>query len=387
MFIRALVYFVPIAINFINGGIFFISALRFAQAECSGVVTGSAFALWGIVYCGLSLLVGRKVTQENTLRFIFSGGGVLAVTVIMLSICGVYEQFIWLCTGGAGSALFCTPFQLFAKSLETGGKKSGGLRQAVGFYTFSWSFGFASGSLAFSCFSIRAGYNICLALALTVLACVGLIALFRPKNNNIVQEEESVAAAVSPEVEARFSKLALMGWIIGGIGTVAVCQVRAMWPKLGEELMLPRSHIALVLATVSYAQAFVGLLLCCSKTWLYRKLPIIGFALVGIAGMMILVYGQDLWLFYIAAVLYGLYSGSCYFTLTHHSLAHPVRSGYYVSGNEAVVGTICMIAPVVGGLLVDCFHFTGAAFIFSALTALAGMIYQVLFLQRFNKEA
>ena len=117
MLLRVLAYFVPFAINFLSGGFFFITSYRFARAECSGMVVGSALTVWGIAYCLVTMIVGKMARTANALKFILAGGVMLMITALGFIIFnGLYTQFLWLACAGMGAAMFCTPFQLLAIS-------------------------------------------------------------------------------------------------------------------------------------------------------------------------------------------------------------------------------------------------------------------------------
>jgi hypothetical protein len=272
MLVRILAYFVPFAINFLSGGFFFITSYRFAEAECSRTVVSSSIVAWGLAYCLLTAVVGKMASVKNALPFILAGGVTLALTSAgFIVFDGLYTQFLWLILAGCGAALFCTPFQLLAKDIESGSKK--GVVSATAFYTLTWSTGLASGPLAFARFSLRQGFFITLALSLAVTASVVMIALLLKKRSS----EKAIEAVSDAEIpsstavftEKTYDKLAILGWIVGGLGTVTVCQIGALWPKLGLELDIPQHHNAYILALVSYVQALVALLLCRSKGWMW----------------------------------------------------------------------------------------------------------------------
>ena len=384
MMVKILAYFVPFAINFLNGGFFFITAHRFAQGGCPRIVVASSLTAWGIAYCLVTMVIGKMVSAGNALRLILSGGVLLVLSSVGFIIFdGLYMQFLWLIVCGCGAALFCTPFQLFAKSIESDGKKASGISAATAFYTMTWSSGFATGPLAFARLSVRNGFLVTLFLALAVTVSVLLIALFSRKKSqkdSEIETPDEVVAAGTIFPEKSYTKLAILGWIVGGLGTVTVCQVRAMWPKIGGELEFSRDHIAYVLATVSYVQALTALLLCRSHSWMWKRVPALLMSCCGIVSLLVFAFGNDLRLFYAAAAVYGIYSGCLYFYLVYHSLAHPRRSGFFVAGNEVIVGVVSMIFPVVGGFLADVFNSTGAAFIFAALVTATALVCQLVML-------
>lgn len=386
MLIRILAYFVPFAINFLSGGFFFITAYRFSEAGCSRTVTTCSIVAWGVAYCLLTMLVGKLATVKRILPLILAGGVTLSLTSLGFIIFdGLYTQFLWLIFAGFGAALFCTPFQLLAKEIESGTKK--GVVSATAFYTLTWSCGLASGPLAFARFTLRQGFFITMFLAIAVTVSVILIALLRPKKTAEPTVETTTAAPAQFTVKT-YDKLAVLGWIVGGLGTVTVCQIRALWPKLGLELDIPRHHNAYILALVSYAQAVTALMLCRSKSWMWKQLPAV---LMGVCGVVTLlsfafvpVFTHHVAAFYIISGVYGIYSGCFYFYLVYHSLAHPVRSSFFVTGNEIIVGITSIAAPLLGGFISDVSGHTESAFIFAAIVAAAAFVIQMIVLRPSN---
>lgn len=376
----------------LTGGFFFISSHRFAQAGVPGTVVGAAVTAWGVAYCLITLLVGKFVKTANTLYFILAGGILLALTSAgFMLLDGLYTQFCWLITAGVGAALFCAPFQIFAKSVEGGSRKDTGVAAATGLYTFMWSVGFATGPLAFARFSNLTGFMITLILALSITFSVVIIAFLRKNIRPAADIPEAAETAEAPVKKYEFSsktytRLAILGWIVGGLGTITICQMRAIWPKQGEYLGISREHIAYVLALVSYVQGITALLLCLGKKWMYRRIPAFLMGLCAVTSLLIFAFGRELPFFYIGAVIYGIYSGSLYFYLVFHSLSHPERSGFFVAGNEVLVGVTNMVSPMLGGLLADATGFIGMAFIFAAVMSLIAFIAQMIMLNPAKME-
>ena len=378
MLTKILAYFIPFAVNFLQGGFFFITSYRFSQAGCSGVIIGSSLTAWGVAYCLITMVISRLVKISNALRFILSGGGILVLSALgFIIFAGVYTQFLWLVTAGIGAALFCAPFQIFAKSIESGSKKSAGTVSATSFYTMTWSAGFASGPLAFARLSVRGGFIVTLIFSLAIVVSVLLIARQKKKQTTDGGElPENSAAAENIHSEKYYTRLAILGWIVGGLGTVTVCQLRSMWPKLGTDLSISRYHIACILALVSFSQAAMALLLCRSRDWMTRRFPAFLMNVPGIAALLIFAFAGETWCFYLAALLYGVYSGCMYFYLVYHSLAHPVRNSFFVAGNEVIVGITSMVAPFIGGMLVDLSGSNSAPFIFAAAVIFLAFMLQ-----------
>ena len=116
---RILIYFFPIAINILMGGMFFISAYRFAQAQAAGWIIGATMATWALVYSIISLVLSRSLTPRNAPVILNIGCGILvASSVGFLVFDGLYTQFLWILTSGIANACYCAPFQLLMKSIE-----------------------------------------------------------------------------------------------------------------------------------------------------------------------------------------------------------------------------------------------------------------------------
>ena len=73
-------------------------------------------------------------------------------------------------------------------------------------------------------------------------------------------------------------------------------------------------------------------------------------------------------------------SGCFYFLLVYHSLVHPEKSAFFVSGNEVLVGCISIIAPLAGGVCADIFGTSAAAFVFAMVVALLAFTAQLVIL-------
>ncbi len=379
----------PFVINFLDGGFFFISAYRFAKAGCPALVCGSGVTCWGLVYCIVSMFLGKIVNTGNALKFIISGGTILSLSSAGFMVFdALFLQFLWLGLAGVGAALFCTPFQLFAKSLESNENHiKPDTAKATAFYTASWSVGLASGPLVFARLPYKTGFLITLFLAVGVTLLLLLVSFLIKKN---VSESKNAESEKSPQISPEYisvkSRLAVLGWLIGVTGTFAVSIIRALWPKHADLMDVSRDHAAYVLALVSYSQAVTAILFCKSKRWMYSKSAAIWMGLVGILPLFGFAFCEGLAAFYLSAAAFGIYTGSIYFYLVFHSLDHPEKPQYFVAGNEVLVGLTCIIAPLAGGITVDCTGLSGSGFVLSAGVVLLTMLVQWVMLKRMALE-
>lgn len=339
---KILVYLFPMLINYIQGGMFFINAYRFSEGKAGSVVVGLALGAWAGIYCLASLIVGRITTGRNAPKLICTGALLIAAAALgFIVLDGLYTQFVWIVLTGIGAALFCSPFQVFMRSLEQPGNS--GVVRAAALYTFSWSFGMACGPFVFGLFSARTGFTLNILLALAVAA--GVVLADRFARRAAAPPQYAVNAA-SP---APVRDFAWVGWLVGGIGVVTVCQIRSMWPFRGAELHFTKTDIGLVLALVSLVQGLMALALIRSRSWMGQSRPALAVGATGAAGLLLFAFGRTLPLFYLGAVIYGVYSGAFFFFLVYHALANPSRAARNVAGNEAVVGITSIAGPLLGG--------------------------------------
>ena len=108
---RILIYFFPIAINILIGGMFFISAYRFKLAEAPGWVIGATMAAWALIYSIVTLGLSKCLTIRNAPVILNIGCAILvASSVGFLVLDGLYTQFLCAFSnpdevGGAGSGI------------------------------------------------------------------------------------------------------------------------------------------------------------------------------------------------------------------------------------------------------------------------------------------
>ncbi len=173
--LRIFIYLFPVIINYILGGVFFISAQRFSESGAGAVLITGTMAMWALVYSFVSLLIGRVVNEKNAPGIIISGAVVLTlVSLAFVSLPRLGLVYLWVALTGVGSALYCTPFQVFMKSFERRGS-SGGIVYATAMYTAAWSAGMAIGPFIFAllpwrlAFYLNAALSACLVLGVLLV--------------------------------------------------------------------------------------------------------------------------------------------------------------------------------------------------------------------------
>ncbi|MBE6394427.1 MAG: MFS transporter [Lentisphaerae bacterium] len=343
--IKLLSYLFPILVNFVCGGVFFITALRCSQASAPGWVVGATLSTWSLVYSVVSFIAGKVTTVKNSVMLISAGGLMItAASAGFLLFPGVYSQFIWIALTGVAAATYCTSFQVFAKSIEQ--NQNTGVVRATALYTASWSLGMATGPFVFGLLPVNLSFVINAALGLVIAGGIVAVSKTVKRRENTADEQGSCL----PETGG-MPDCVWVGWIIGGVGTIAIFVIRCLVPYRAHLLEFSRAEAGIILAVVSFVQAFTALALINVKTMMYKALPVVLAGLCGISSLLIFGFGSGKIFFAIAAVLFGIYSGYFYFMFVYHSLISPVNSTRYVAINEIIVGIMGTVGPFAGGLL------------------------------------
>lgn len=352
--IRFLIYLFPAMMDVVVGAVFFVTAVRYSESGASSLTVTGVMATWAFIYSFCSLIAGRVVNHKNAAQIIMiSGGAITLISICYIAVPALGMQYLWTALIGVATAFFFTPFQVFMKSLEHG--EDGSVVRSTALYTFSWSFGMACGPFVCGYVWQNSGnWQWCHVLN----AIMGLSIVFGiwKLNKYTHQHHEAVAAAGKPsrtEDYSRMPDLAWLGWLAAGVGCITVAVVRSLFPVKAAFLELPKTDQGVILAIVSFTQAFIGLAFIRSKFWMYKPLPVALFSLAGLLGLLLFGLGSRTETFYAAAFFYGIYSGMFFFYLVFHSLVHPTKSSKYVATNEAVVGITTIIGPIAGGIIAD----------------------------------
>ena len=235
------------------------------------------------------------------------------------------------------------------KYVENGSTDTAGIAKAAGRYTAAWSAGYAVGPLVFGLLSAKIGFCICLAVGLLVSMGVLIIKNYYKKHKPAIDHSAEIPA----ETESDLPDFAWVGWIVAGIGTLTVVQVRTMLQPLGETLSFNITTMSWILFTVSFVQAAFALFLSITKRWMFKWLPALLIGLAGSGSLLMIVFSDKLPLFFAAAAIYGFYCGCFYFLFVYYSLLHPTKAARNAGVNEVVVAISGIIGPLLGGAIAN----------------------------------
>jgi MFS family permease len=349
--VRLAVYSFAAAMDAILSSALFVCMVRLADMQASASTIASLMSVWASAYMFGSLLAGRLVTRRNA-GWILIGSCALsaALSAGYILLPGVKAMFVLAALQGVATAFFFTPFQYFMKLLDTNQNKS--ITHSTGLYTFSWSMGYALGPFIAGLLWENVSWQSCHAFN-GLLAIVMAVGIRRLKH---LAETVPDGRADTPPLADEYADmpdLAWMAWVFSGLGCAMMALVRGVFPKSAAVFEISKSGQGTALLILSTVQALVGLGLARGRRWMYRPMPIVLFAVCGLAGLALFASADSTLSFCLAAACFGIYSGSFYFYFVFHSLVHPTRAARYVSVNEAIVGLMSIVGPFIGGALFD----------------------------------
>ena len=396
---RVLFNLLPGLVNIITGLFMFISAKRMADSGANSFMVAATMAVWALFYALTSFFLGRILTKQNAVKVLLAGQTVLLIALLGLALMpSVTAQYFWLPGTGIGTAAFFTSFQVVVKLF---GKEEYALESVsknVAVYTLSWSFGIASGPMltafVWGLFSPETGWRYCyiitIGMVLFIMFCLCLMNRFIKRR--LIELGETEAHSPPPEIpkeQAALPDLIIPAWTIGIFSGCVVAMMRTYLPDYCTKVLKMDTFTqGLVLALISYAQAFAGLACLRARRWQYGSWGFGLASLGGIAAMIIFACSSSSAAYLIAAVLLGIFYGVFYFMFTFHALINPVKTARYAAGNETIVGLTATFAPISGGVLAMqtgsvCFPFwLGAALMLAAMLS-----FGILTIRAWKKNA
>ena len=396
---RIIFYLLPCVMNIIMGLFFFITMRRLAISGADSFAIAGTMAVWAFIYAIVSALLGIVQRKRNATKFILAGEGILALSMLgFLIFPGMNAQYLWLFGSGIGTAMFFAPFQVIVKMLDRNENAPGSVQKTAALYTFSWSFGFASGpfiaAMIWGMLSPETGWRTCykinLVLILIVSAFVWLLHCFIRRKNAEEESPEAAPSATAPENNAsgareKLPDLAVIGWIVAGIGFVTIAMLRTQIPYRCSLLEMSTAQQGIILAVVSYVQAFLALSFWKSRRWMYHPFPIALAGCCGLIALLLFAFTQSYGVYVFAGLLYGCYSGGFCFFFAYHSLANPEKSHRYVAVNEVIVGSTSVFAPLGSGLLADAAGNSAVPFLVGACLIVFAVVWQIALMWRYRR--
>jgi MFS family permease len=390
---RWLIYVFAAVMDMVGWLIAFVAIVRAAKLGASVSSVAALGATESATYLLVSYAVGRLVTPSNSSLFIlWACTGSVIVSGLFSQVADYRLFFPLVSFSGLNMACFFVSFQIFMKSVDEGASKP--LPYSAGTYTFAWSAGCALGPLVAG-FLIEAGhwgagFGQCipcylLSSSLALLTAIGTIFA---RKRFLADQASSAAGGPSDKKHVPSDSrgqtlyswgdkpdLAWVGWIACGAGLFVFFSIMRLLPKQATLLNWQDSQKGLIIFIMLISQALTALLLRRTTKWFFDWRKIVLFGLSGAGGLFVFAIRQTPGAYYLAAALFGIYSGSFFFYYVFHALRHPSRAARYVSINETVVGCIGVLGPLLAGAAVETFGFGGTYALGIVLIA-AALVFQ-----------
>ena len=392
---RFLIYLFPAVADVILAATMFVCSNRLADAGKSRTEVAMVFAAWATVYIIGNQILARLVTSRNAATMMIIANLLFVATAgIFVIIDNVWLIYATMAVLAVATSLFFLPFQVFMKAVEP--DQHQGVVRSVAIYTFSWSLGFASGPFIAGFIYQGLGWQWCFAFTglLGLLTACGVQMLkHHAKHHHSEAVTPSQPAFNAEEVNYHtMPDLVWLQWVVCGVGCLGTYSLLALLPSVGVSFAIPKSQIGSIVASLYVVQALVGLSLLRGKTWIFRPMPAIGFAVFGLVSMagfgvsfLPVFNGTEAFAvplrtlcLYASAACYGVFSGSFFFGLVFHALVHPHRSARYIAINEMVVGICGVAGPVMAGTLADRFGFFASPMVLTGMIAGAAILQFVV---------
>lgn len=212
---KIIFYLLPCVMNIIMGLFFFITMRRLAISGADSFAISGTMAVWAFIYAIVSALLGAVQNKKNATKFILAGEGILILSMAgFLIFPSMDMQYVWLFGSGIGTAMFFAPFQVIVKMLDSNETAQETLPKTAAVYTFSWSFGFASGpfiaAMIWGLLSPETGWQTCykinILLVLAVTCVVWFLHCFIRRKNTAGESAGQEQKTAPPESEPEQKK-------------------------------------------------------------------------------------------------------------------------------------------------------------------------------------
>ncbi|MDR1534286.1 MAG: MFS transporter [Planctomycetota bacterium] len=386
---RLMLYFVPALLDCITGIFTFIGPVRAAILGYDPLVAGSMVTARSLACCLFGLLASRFLSGKNAARLMFFSN-VMLIGVCLLGLAAVNLAMLYLILAlvGVFQVIFFASFQLFMKMVDEDDATP--LSRVVGSYTLAWCLGMSFGpfltGLLLQIGKIGGGESPgwkYAYLAATLLALVLLILLGRvvKGGREILARRVNAPDPASPGAEGGRPNLAWLGWSMAFFSLIASGMVRGVFPSEATRAGMPEWRSGSVMMALSLATGVFAYVLSRRERWMYSGVCLLRLGLLGSAGLLFFLFpllaGWELldhaWQFYLAALLFGSYTGSAYLYSGFHALAYPDEAGRNIALNESCIAGGVILGPLLGGILAKYYGFYPPFALAALLVSLLGL--------------
>ena len=380
---NSIIYSYPFAVDIMVALLLFVGRHSLASRGLGEETVGSILFCYGGGYC-LSSLFMRKIVRVSHARWQMVAA--LAAAALASSLLASLQQIqliqILFCLIPFAVSLFFNAFQAFM--LDVSHQNAKPLAATAGHYTFSWSMGFALGSLAPGVFKGRGDSweEIYYLAALIAAGVAVLVFLVKPTGTTRGDEEEEPSIDAVYQGGRSLIGPAWLGLMLGGIGWNIFS---TYWPVQATQLSFSASVKGVVEFAIALSQSLAALALIYLRGWHHRPLWLLLFGLVGSAALLVFGNSSSPLLFISGAMLFGVYMSSIFIFMVYHAMFDKEKAVKRISMNETFVGLSFLIGPVIAALL----HRDGEPFapvyVLLAFLLAVGVSIQTIYARRLIK--
>ncbi len=338
---------------------------RTAEAELPLAIFSNAYVgAYVLGTLGLGLIADRPGWRRPS---IFVGLLVLALVTIFMATDGLARSlpvfYGTIAVAGLGSAFFWPALQARIGDRWDQGR----LPAALNRFNVGWTLGKALGLwVAGLLYGQGPRYALVAAAAavLLALAC------------QVLDRAPEVAARPAPSVSEQKKKRGFLvsalatNFALWGLATTVI----ALIPVLGAELGIGDGDQGFLCGGLVLAQSVVFMLLGKSRRWTYRRLLVIGVALLGALAALGLYAASGVMAAAIASLAAGALGGAAYAFSIFYSLDYDERRGLRMSVNEAVLGLGGLFVPLAGSGLARATHVSRMPYLLAGAMCLGGAL-------------
>jgi len=354
--------------------ILFLGRHSLASRGYSETAIASLVLCFGVGYL-ISSLMMMRIVKPRLARFqmLLSLGGMVAVGVFLantqqlLTMQVLYSLFPFL------ASLFFNAFQIYMLGVSNQDQRP--LQTTIGHFTFAWSLGFALGPFVSSQLVARFNWSQVYYLAAFLAGLVALLLLvYRPEKKQEKvpavstqkkpdQAETMIGSGTQPDQAPTGFKgtnrnLLIPAWMGLLFGLSVWNVVLIYWPVQAVQWQVPLNLRSTTEFSTALAQGITALALTFVTGWVYKPAWLAGLGLIGVSGLVFFSQQASVDVFFIGAILYGVFLGSMYSFAAYHAMVEEEKAVKRVAINETIIGSGFLIAFPLSAF----FHSPGESF-------------------------
>ena len=350
---RYWVYIFPFLMDFSVGAVLFLMVLKAIWMGTSAFKIGILGSLWGLTYFVSCLCLSFFAAEHNSRKYMLGS----TFSFIFLAIFIVFSKslillFISSILCGLITSFFFIGFQLFMRKI-TGFPTD----KATGIYTFSWSFGLATGILIQG---FIASLSPIVSVLPIIIGCICIIAGLYISEKTLKRTDE-VKNTDNPVISNKNQTPAenfihiyiFIGWINIFMAALLSGGFRFIIPKLViNHFNFSSAESGAIIFLFLGIQGLTGFyLIKLSKIW-YKISYDLSVKFIFIFSSILMIFFPYVIILLIFTLIAGIYSGYSFYSSAFYSLNHK-KSGRNISINESLVGMASMLGPIIYGYMLE----------------------------------